>query len=239
MPLLRRRALAVALASGVALLLGGCDPRAATAPQPPQTSGGSALGALAALATARADAVVPTYRRDRFGDGWADLDHDGCGTRQEVLRRDLRDVRFRAGTAGCTVESGVLDDPYSGEQIRFRYGPSTSDDVQIDHVVALADAWRTGASSWTDVEREQFANDPLELLAVDGPLNQAKSSKDAARWLPPEPAARCTYVARQVAVKRRYLLAVTARERVAMQHVLEGCPGEGLPGPADAAVPRQ
>jgi hypothetical protein len=227
-PLLRLL-LAVVLLCAVVLAGAGCDRRTATTASARPSAGSSALSALAALATAPAHAAIPTYRRDRFGDGWADLDNDGCNTRQEVLRRDLHDVRFRPGTSGCTVETGVLDDPYSGRRIPFRRGPSTSDQVQIDHVVALADAWRTGASSWSGAQREQFANDPLELLAVDGELNQSKSSKDAAQWLPPDVAHRCAYVARQVAVKLRYALAVTARERSAMQHVLQDCPGQLLP----------
>jgi Protein of unknown function (DUF1524) len=218
----------VALLCALVTALAGCDRPSATTSAPP-VPGSSALSTLARLATAPAHAAVPTYHRARFGDGWGDLDHDGCNTRQEILRRDLHDVRFRVGTGGCTVDTGVLDDPYSGREVSFHYGPRTSDEVQIDHVVALADAWRTGASAWSDTERQQFANDPLELLAVDGELNQSKSSKDAAQWLPPDVAHRCSYVARQVAVKARYGLRVTARERSAMQHVLQDCPGQVLP----------
>ena len=165
------------------------------------------------------------YRRVRFGDGWSDLDHDGCNTRQEILHRDLTEVRTRPGTRGCTVDSGVLHDPYSGRVIAFRYGPRTSDEVQIDHVVALADAWRKGARDWTDARREAFANDPLELLAVDGRLNEQKSAKDAAVWLPPARAGRCAYAARQVAVKTAYDLAVTLQERAALTAALDGCVG--------------
>ena len=95
--------------------------------------------------------------------------------------------------------------------------------MQIDHVVALGDAWVTGAQQLTPTERTTLANDPLNLLAVDGPTNSAKRDADAASWLPPNKAYRCTYVARQVAVKSRYHLWVTAAETVQIARVLAGC----------------
>ena len=166
------------------------------------------------------------YDRAVFGPAWADVDGNGCDTRNDILRRDLDDVRTRDDDP-CIVQRGVLDDPYSGRTIEFRRGEGTSDDVQIDHVVALSDAWQKGAQQWSRERREEFANDPLELVAVDGPLNQAKGDGDAATWLPPRN--RCPYVARQVAVKLRYGLWVTAAEREAMVDVLTDCPGEALP----------
>ena len=109
-------------------------------------------------------------------------------------------------------------------------GVTTSEAVQIDHVVALGDAWQKGAQQWTSAERVAFANDPLELLAVSGPANQQKGDADTATWLPPNKAFRCAYVARQVAVKRKYRLWVTAAEEQAMIRVLSGCPAQPLPG---------
>jgi hypothetical protein len=101
--------------------------------------------------------------------------------------------------------------------------------VQIDHVVALANAWRSGAWQWDERRRERFANDPAELLAVDGDENQAKGDQDAAAWLPARAPQRCAYVARQVAVKSRWGLSVRPREKASMQHVLDTCPGQPLP----------
>lgn len=161
------------------------------------------------------------YDRDEFGTAWADTDHNGCDTRNDILKRDLSGETFKSGR--CVVATGTLRDPYSGRTIRFVRGPGTSNAVQIDHVVALSDAWQKGAQGLDEAKREQLANDPLNLLAVDGPLNQAKSDSDAATWLPPVKGYRCQYVARQIAVKAKYRLWVTTAEHDAMKKVLDGC----------------
>lgn len=162
------------------------------------------------------------YDRDAFGPAWADVDRNGCDTRNDVLARDLADVAFEAGTHDCVVLTGTLDDPYSGTTIAFERGPDSAD-VQIDHVVALSDAWQKGAQQWDAERRRQFANDPANLLAVDGPTNAAKGDGDAATWLPPSTGYRCAYVVRQVRVKAAYGLWVTAAERDAMDRTLDGC----------------
>jgi hypothetical protein len=174
------------------------------------------------------------YRRDQFGPAWADVNRNGCDTRNDVLARDLTQVTFKAGTHNCVVESGMLADPYSGSAIRFRRGPNSAR-VQIDHVVALGDARQTGAQQWLASQRLGYANDPLVLLAVDGPLNEQKSDSDAASWLPPDTGFRCGYVARQIAIKTKYRLWVTAAERAALARVLSTCPGQTLPGQAVSA----
>ncbi|GAB3468133.1 HNH endonuclease family protein [Kineococcus endophyticus] len=197
---------------------------------PPAVSAQTALAQLATLAV-RAPAPHAGYARERFGDGWVDTDRNGCQTRDDVLARDLLDVSFRAGSGGCVVASGELVDPYGGERIDFVRGPGTSEQVQVDHVVALSNAWRTGAQGWDAARRTAFANDPLELLAVDGSLNAAKGDGDAATWLPPAAGFRCRYVARQVAVKAAYGLWVTPAEREAVARVLSTCPGEPSPAP--------
>ncbi len=167
------------------------------------------------------------YSRAQFGVRWADVDHNGCDTRNDILRRDLTNPTFRSG--GCVVLSGVLRDPYGGGVIHFVRGAGTSSAVQIDHVVPLSDAWQKGAFAWTINKRTAFANDPLELLAVDGPLNEQKRDSDAASWLPPNKAFRCAYVARQIAVKAKYGMWVTAAERDALSKVLAKCPQQVLP----------
>jgi hypothetical protein len=171
------------------------------------------------------------YARAQFGDGWVDTDRNGCSTRDDVLARDLQDVAVRPGTHGCVVASGELLDPYSGTRIDFVRGPATSEEVQIDHVVALSNAWQTGAARWDAQQRKAFANDPLELLAVDGSLNAAKGDGDAATWLPPDAGYRCAYVARQVAVKAVHGLWVTPAEEEAVARVLSTCPGQPSPAP--------
>jgi hypothetical protein len=169
------------------------------------------------------------YEREQFGPVWKDVDRNGCDQRNDVLARDLVDETFKPGTRDCVVLTGTLHDLYTGETIAFQRGETTSDDVQIDHVVALSDAWQTGAQQLDLATRERFGNDFLNLQATDGPTNQAKGDSDAATWLPPNRSAWCSYVARQVAVKARYGLWVTAAERDAIARVLDGCPGEPLP----------
>lgn len=158
------------------------------------------------------------YARAQFGDGWEKT--AGCDTRNIILARDLRG---EAVGSECKVMSGTLHDPYTGKTIEFRRGSGTSTLVQIDHVVALSDAWQKGAQSLAYAHRVAFANDPLNLLAVDGPANQQKSDGDAATWLPPNKAFRCQYVERQVKVKQKYALWVTAAEKTAMERVLGVC----------------
>lgn len=164
------------------------------------------------------------YTRTQFGDGWTIT--AGCDTRNIILHRDLKNAVVQEG---CKVASGTLDDPYTGKIIIFQRGASTSAAVQIDHVVALSDAWQTGAQQLDKEKRIALANDPLELLAVDGPANQAKSDGDAATWLPSNKPFRCQYVARQIAVKSKYGLWVTQAERDAISRVLLTCPGQPLP----------
>lgn len=166
------------------------------------------------------------YTREQFGGEWATV--GGCDMREHILGRDMAGVHYRS-SADCTVLSGTLHDPYTGKDVHFVRGAGTSLAVQIDHVVAIGDAWQTGAQALPLQRREQLYNDPLELLAVDGPANEQKGDGDAATWLPPNTSYRCRYVARQIAVKQQYHLWVTAAERDAMQRILTTCPGQPLP----------
>jgi hypothetical protein len=147
------------------------------------------------------------YSRDQFGSAWEDVDQNGCDTRDDILRRDLRRVVSRAGTNGCVVVSGVLADPYTATSITYVRGRSR---VDIDHVVSLGDAWRTGAARWAASKRLALGNDPLNLLAVSASANRQKGDDDAAAWLPANKAYRCVYVARQLAVKLKYALWATS-----------------------------
>lgn len=158
------------------------------------------------------------YTRAQFGDGWQKV--DGCDVRNIILARDLSE---EVVSDDCKVITGLLDDPYTGKAIEFRRGVDTSDDVQIDHVVALSDAWQKGAQQLSGRERESFANDPLNLLAVDGSANQQKSDGDAATWLPPNKSFRCQYVTRQISVKTKYHLWVTPAEKEAIRKTLHRC----------------
>ncbi len=164
-------------------------------------------------------APLTDYSREAFGTAWSDTNDNGCDTRNDILRRDLTEKVVD----DCVVMSGVLDDPYGGQPVAFTRGPVSSLDVQIDHVVALANAWQTGAAYWSPEKRLQFANDRRNLLAVRGDLNLQKSDGDAATWLPPKKSFRCTYVAMQILTKQRYGLWVTAAEKAAMQRVLARC----------------
>lgn len=169
------------------------------------------------------------YSRSQFGHAWADINHNGCDTRNDILKRDLTNIVFRPGTHDCVVLSGTLIDPYSGTTIHFVRGVLTSPEVQIDHIVSLSNAWQTGAFQLSFATRTLLANDPLELLAVRGSLNTQKSDGDAATWLPPLKSYRCAFVARQVAVKAKYGLWVTKPEKAAIERVLVRCPKQLVP----------
>ncbi|GDX24246.1 hypothetical protein LBMAG10_09110 [Actinomycetes bacterium] len=165
------------------------------------------------------------YDRSSFSH-WRDPDRNGCDARNDILRRDLTNLVIKSDSNGCKVLGGVLPDPYSGKNIDFVFGASL---VDIDHVVALSNAWQTGAFQFTDEIRLQFANDPLNLLAVSASLNRQKGDGDAATWLPPTKSYRCQYVARQIAVKKKYGLWLTKLEKVAMSTLLAKCPKEEIP----------
>ena len=164
-------------------------------------------------------------RVEQFGPAWKDVDHNGCDTRNDILARDLARPTFKPGTHDCVVLSGTLAEPYTGATIEFQRGDKTSALVQIDHVVALADAWRSGAWQWDAQRRQEFANDPENLLAVDGQANEDKSASSADQWLPPNTAFRCDYVKRQIAVKNAYGLSVTRAEQDALAEQLSICSG--------------
>ncbi len=188
---------------------------------------GEAASVLATL-TVRGRGPLTGYSRARFGEAWTDIEGDGCDQRNQVLARDMPDETYRRGKRKCLVSTGHLHDPYTGKDIAFRRGNKSSEAVQIDHVVALANAWVSGADRLEPKVLLRLANDPLNLLAVDGPTNQSKGDSDAATWLPPNKGYRCAYVSRQIAVKRRYGLSVTPAERAAMERVLSNCAGQRL-----------
>ena len=204
-------------------------PRKSSTPKPavPVT----ALAAVEKL-TVKGRGPKTGYTRAQFGQAWFDTDRNGCDTRNDVLRRDLTSRQMKNA---CKVLAGTLaPDPYTGTSIRFVYGGAS--EVDIDHLVALSDAWQKGAATWPAGKRLALANDPLNLLAVDSSTNRSKGDGDTATWLPPNKAFRCTYVARQVAVKGRYAIWVTAAERGAMTRVLRTCPTMPLPGPGSAST---
>jgi hypothetical protein len=179
--------------------------------------------------TTKGRAAKTGYTRAQFGQTWADVDRNGCDTRNDILKRDLTAEVFKEKTHECVILSGTLIDPYSGETINFVRGNISSMEVQIDHVVALSNAWQTGAFKLSIKDRTAFANDPLNLLAVKGRLNSQKGDGDAATWLPPLKSYRCDYVSRQIAVKMKYKLWFTAPEKEAMVRILKSCPEKALP----------
>lgn len=243
----RTTRLLAALAGGAVVLssLTGCtaaesilwdivDELEATAPEAAPDAGSDANAGFAEsyeplldqLATIEVKGRAPKtgYDRDEFGSGWKDPDRNGCDARNDMLRRDLRDVGLKEGTNGCVVLTGTLDDAFTATEIDFVRGPN-SGDVQIDHLVALSDAWQKGAQQLGEEERELFANDPLNLLSVDGPSNGSKGDSDAATWLPPNRSFWCDYVTRQTAVKAKYGLWMTPAEHDAIeQTVMDRCP---------------
>ncbi|MBQ6130223.1 HNH endonuclease [Candidatus Saccharibacteria bacterium] len=168
------------------------------------------------------------YDRTKFYSSWPTL--DGCSLRQRIIKRELGDSAVLDSSDNCTVVSGEFDEPYTGSHMIFYQKSDFTKGLQIDHVVALSDAWQKGAKNLSSEERYNLATDPLNLLAVDSKTNQGKSDGDAATWLPPNKKFRCTYVARQVSVKYKYSLWVTSAEKSAIESVLESCPNEPAVG---------
>jgi len=205
------KARAIALATAV--LLSSCG----RAHHPPRDA-----AALLATLAVKGRAPKTGYARARFGPAWADVDRNGCDTRNDILNRDLDHKQWRARTHGCVVIDGDLTDPYTGRVVHFVKRDAAA--VQIDHMVSLSDAWQKGAQRWDTRKRTDFANDPRNLIAVGAAVNHAKGDSDAASWLPPRRAFRCAFVARQITVKAAWGLWVTAAERDQMARVLSRCP---------------
>ena len=194
---------------------------------PPANTQAAPIDALTALNNLEVKGRAPKtgYARSQFPH-WSDPDRNGCDARNDTLKRDLTNISYKVGTRECKVIAGQLLDPFSGKVITFS---DTKVVIDIDHVVALSNAWQTGAAYFDKNKRSQIANDPLNLLAVDSKLNRQKGDGDAATWLPPSKAFRCEYVARQVAVKAKYGLWVTQPEKVAIDKILSTCVGQKLP----------
>lgn len=165
------------------------------------------------------------YERTEFYSNWPKI--NGCSLRQVIIKRDLGDT---AVLDGCDVVAGHFVEPYTGSEMQFYQKSDFSKKIQIDHIVALSDAWQKGAQYKTKEERYQMATDPLNLIAADSSANQQKSDGDAATWLPPNKAFRCQYVARQVSVKYKYALWVTQAEHDAIADILKKCPTEPAVG---------
>jgi len=215
----------IRIAAVIAALLLGATPNPATGVE---QEPGLATAVLETLAV-KGRAPKTGYTRAQFGPAWADVDRNGCDTRNDILKRDLTSITYRAKTRNCVVESGTVLDRYSGETINFVKGNISSMEVQIDHVVALSNAWQTGAFKLTADQRRALSNDPLNLFAVKGRLNSQKGDGDAATWLPPLKSFRCSYVAQQIAVKAKYSLWVTAPEKAAIVSILAKCPTQKVP----------
>ena len=201
----------------------------------------TAIALLATIPVKGKSAKTGYDRTGDFGTAWLDVDRNGCDTRNDILARDLTSIT-KSGV--CKVLSGKLAEPYTGKAISFLRGQTTSALVQIDHMVALSNAWQTGAQKLTQGQRISLANDPMNLLAVDGSANAQKGDGDAATWLPAVKTFRCTYIAHQVSVKATYGLWVTAAEHDAMLRVLSTCPSQRAvtsafaPAPAPVVAPK-
>ncbi len=170
------------------------------------------------------------YRRSAYGDAWDDdndapLGHNGCDTRDDILNRDLVDKTY-VSIKRCpnAVATGTLHDPYTNTTIAFQRGAKVGESVQIDHIVPLAYAWDMGAFGWPDAERKRFANDPANLLAVEGQANQDKGDSPPAQWMPPNGAFACQYAMQFIAVLRGYALPVEQSSADALRRGAATCP---------------
>lgn len=173
------------------------------------------------------------YRRDAFGDSWTDDNpapggHNGCDTRNDILDRDLVDKTY-VSIKRCpnAVASGILHDPYTNVTVPFVRGNQVGAAVQIDHIVPLALAWDLGARNWPDDLRLRFANDPANLLAVQGQANQDKGDHEPAIWMPPNAAFWCQYAMQFIAVLRGYGLPVDVPSAITLRDAAATCPTRG------------
>lgn len=202
--------------------------------EPNPSTPGTALAALNAL-TVKDFSSTGDYKRTAFGDAWADVDNNGCDTRNDILARDIKGASI---DSKCLVQSGNFDDPYTGKVIAFDRSKGGGGGVDIDHIIPLSLAWKTGASEWDASKRLSFANDPLNLLASDSGENRKKGDKDASQYLPPNKAFQCQYVARQVTVRAKYGTWVTPAEKDAIYAVLQTCPSEPLASEKGLSIPK-
>jgi hypothetical protein len=170
------------------------------------------------------------YRRAAFGDAWDDNNsapggHNGCDTRDDILDRDLVEKTY-VSTKRCpqAVATGVLHDPYTSATIAFTRGAKVGAAVQIDHLVPLAYAWDMGARNWPDDMRLRFANDPANLLAVAGQVNQDKGDQGPGAWMPPNHAFWCQYAMQFTAVLRGYSLPVDQASADELRQAAATCP---------------
>lgn len=198
---------------------------APTPPHPPTSASTSAVEAAAALPLIDPAIETPDYRRDEFGKRWADVDGNGCDQRQDVLTRDLTETTHD----GCTVLTGTLEDPYTGTEVAFQHdrvaepGNAGSQGVQIDHIISLSAAYQGGAWTWSPQQRETFANETTNLLAVDGKTNQAKSDRGPAEWMPPDPAHWCEYAEAYTRIATDWNLAIESADRDMLVATLTAC----------------
>lgn len=193
---------------------------APTADPNPAADDSAAAALLAEIPTTTAEPESP-YDRDLFGQRWADVDRNGCDTRNDMLARDLVDPTFKPGTHDCVVLTGILHDPYTGETVTFTRTSEVYQPVQVDHIVSLDAAWGTGADKWTDDKRLQFANDPLNLLITTA--NQSKGERTPGSWTPAAPQAACDYATRYITVAHTYELTLAAADADALRTALTGC----------------
>ena len=208
----------IGLAALAALLLlptiGADD---ADAPAAPAPTASTAPPAAPPPTTSAAE-----YDRDLFGPRWADVDRNGCDTRNDILARDLSDVVYKPGTNDCVVLSGILHDSYTGETVTFTRISEGYQPVQIDHIIPLAVAWASGADSWTEEQRTQFANDPANLQTTTA--NQAKGDSTPSAWMPTAEGAACEYSTRYLDVATVYALEIPTADRDALTAALTSCP---------------
>lgn len=196
-------------------------PSSEALPDPTANTGSTKASVLLSEIPIKGRAPKTGYDRDLFGNGWGDPDRNGCDARNDILSRDLDVYTYKSGTRDCVVLTGTLLDPFTGKTIEFQRGQGTSNAVQIDHVVALSDAWQKGAQKLSPERRIAFSDDPLNLLAVDGPTNASKGDSDVATWLPPNRGYWCEYVTRQIEVKHKYDLWMTKAEHSATVRILD------------------
>lgn len=203
----------------------GSDDSTTNTASPTETTAGpltveadDALAELEQLVIAEAERI--TYDVADFGSPWIDIDHNGCDTRNDMLRRDLEDITTKPGTDECVILTGTLIDLYTGEEVPFERVSEGYQPVQIDHLYPRKLAAQHGALDLTEEQRIQFANDPLNLQSTTA--NQEKGDSGPSEWMPTE-RYQCEYAGRFVAVAAKYSLSISQADHAALDRTLTSC----------------
>ncbi len=173
---------------------------------------------VSSLKVRRNEKSIPEYSRDSLPTDWKDLDGNGCNTREDILKKYTSEYTGRFD--GCKIKSGKFYDYYNGKFLRYDKSVDTGGGIQIDHIVAIGNAWISGGYKWGKDEWISYINDEEVLIPTSSKTNREKSDKDITEWKPANNSYLCTYAEKQVEIKDKYKLTVTEKEKAELKSIL-------------------